>query len=143
MNVIDLARKSEMTTHVVRYYARIGLLKPGRNPHNGYKVFRRSDVTRLRFIRQAQSLGFTLEEIAQILHDSEHGKSPCPRVRDILRRRIAENHQKLLELTRLQQRMEEALRQWEGMPDGSPSGESVCHLIESAQGPESAHLGCP
>jgi len=131
MTVNDLSRRSGVTSHAVRYYSRIGLLKPGRNPDNGYRVFDRSDLARLKFIRQAQSLGFTLEEISDILSESEHGRSPCPKVRDILRRRIDENHRKLAELMDLQQRMEEALDHWESMPDGLPDGDSVCHLIES------------
>jgi len=131
MTVNDLSQRTGVTSHAVRYYSRIGLLKPGRNPDNGYRLFDRSDLARLRFIRQAQSLGFTLDEISEILAESEHGRSPCPKVRDILRRRIEENHRKLAELMDLQSRMEEALDHWEAMPDGVPDGHSVCHLIES------------
>jgi len=131
MTVNDLSQRTGVTSHTVRYYSRIGLLKPGRNPDNGYRLFDRSDLARLRFIRQAQSLGFTLDEISEILAESEHGRSPCPKVRDILRRRIEENHRKLAELMDLQSRMEEALDHWEAMPDGVPDGHSVCHLIES------------
>jgi DNA-binding transcriptional MerR regulator len=131
MTVNDLSRRTGVTSHAVRYYSRIGLLKPGRNPDNGYRLFDRSDLVRLKFIRQAQSLGFTLEEISEILAESEHGLSPCPKVRDILRRRIEENHRKVVELMDLQKRMEEALEHWSAMPDGMPDGHSVCHLIES------------
>lgn len=137
MTVNDLSRRTGVTSHAVRYYSRIGLLKPGRNPDNGYRLFDRGDLARLQFIRQAQSLGFTLEEISEILAESEHGRSPCPKVRDILRRRIEENHRKLAELMDLQSRMEEALDHWEAMPDGVPDGHSVCHLIESESGLDS------
>ena len=98
MTVTDLSRHSGVTTHAVRYYSRIGLLKPGRNPENGYRIFDRTDISRLRFIRQAQSLGFTLDEVADILEESGKGYSPCPKVREILHRRIAENRHKLEEL---------------------------------------------
>jgi len=131
MTVTDIARHSGVTPHAVRYYARLGLLRPARNPDNGYRQFDRQDVARLRFIRQAQSLGFSLEEIADILKDSGQGKSPCPRVREILLARIEENRRRLSELMELQARMERALEHWEGLPDGVPDGHSVCHLIES------------
>ncbi len=134
LTVRDLSKHTGVTDHAVRYYARIGLLKPGRHPENGYRQFDRSDIHRLDFILQAKSLGFSLEEIAEILQDSERGKSPCPRVRDILKRRIDENRRKLETLQRLQTRMEEALEHWEVMPDGVPDGRSVCHLIESESG---------
>ena len=129
--VNDVAKAAGIVPHVVRYYSRIGLLHPARDPQNGYKLFAPGDAKRLAFIRQAQSLGFALGEIAQILGDSGQGKTPCPRVREILQRRIRENREKLEELNRLQARMENALRQWQTMPDRLPCGDSVCHLIEA------------
>jgi len=137
MTVNDLSRRTGVTSHAVRYYSRIGLLNPGRNPDNGYRIFDRGDLARLKFIRQAQSLGFTLEEISDILKEGEQGRAPCPQVRDILRRHIEENRRKLAEMMDLQQRMEEALEHWEAMPDGVPDGHSVCHLIESESGLDS------
>src|SRR4030067_1126957 len=109
----------------------MGLLKPQRNPGNRYRLCTQADVRRVRFIRQAKSLGFTLDEIGQVLHDSTLGRSPCPRVREIIQRRIEENRARLQELNVLQRHMERAVEQWKTMPDGVPDGESVCHLIES------------
>ena len=98
---------------------------------NGYKLFADSDVARVRFVRQAQSLGYTLKEIAQVFEESLRGKSPCPRVREIIKRPIKENQDKLDTLVQLQTRMEQALAQWSKMSDGVPDGNTVCHLIES------------
>jgi len=133
MTVNDVARRAEVAPDTVRYYTRVGLLKPNRNPENGYKIFVKSDVTRLRFIRQAQTLGFTLKEIGEILGDAEAGSSPCPKVRDIIVHHIEENRRKIEELQKLQKRMEDALDKWKEMPDGVPDGLHVCHLIESAE----------
>jgi DNA-binding transcriptional MerR regulator len=131
MTVLELGRKSDVEDHVIRYYARIGLLHPTYHSRNGYKIFADSDVARVRFVRQAQSLGYTLKEIAQIFEQSLRGKSPCPRVREIIKRRIKENRDKLDTLVQLQTRMERALAQWSKMPDGVPDGAMVCRLIES------------
>ncbi|MCF6208025.1 MAG: MerR family transcriptional regulator, partial [Ghiorsea sp.] len=57
--------------------------------------------------------------------------SPCPIVREFLERRIADNQQKIKDLTALQKRMQTALKDLETKPDGMPDGSSVCHLIES------------
>ena len=130
LTVTELANRSGATPHTVRYYTRMGLLRPGRNPDNGYRLYECRDVSWLRFIRQAKRLGYTLNEIRGILHDLDQGRSPCPRVRGILLRRIVENRRKLKELTALQARMEQALEQWAGIPDDVPGGHSVCHLIE-------------
>lgn len=131
MRVIDIAGKAKVSPHTVRYYTKLGMLMPGVDGDNGYKVYANSDLMRLRFITHAKSLGFTLHEIQDILSDSEQGKTPCPNVRSLLQRRIEENRQKIIELQALQQRMEDALKEWQQMPDQSPTGDVVCHLIES------------
>ena len=129
--VTELANRCNTTPHVVRYYTRMGLLRPERDPGNGYRLYQSDEIPWLRFVQQAKSLGYTLKEIKQIMHDADDKKSPCPRVREILMKHIVENRQRLDELLNLQNRMEEALKQWENMPDGVPDGHSVCHLIES------------
>lgn len=131
MTVIELARTADVTPHVVRHYTRIGLLHPQRDEANGYKLFGRSDLKRLLFIRRAKLLGYTLSDIRTILEDAQQGQSPCPRVRNIIRKRIEDNRQLINELVELQSRMEKALWIWEGLPDGVPDGDSVCYLIDS------------
>lgn len=132
MTVIQLARQTGVPAHVVRYYARIGLLRPTRDHDNGYKLFTHDDICRLSFIRNAQALGFTLAEIAQIFGEAEKGDTPCPMVREIIAKRIKENQHRLEELLQLQSRMEQAVDLWGNMPDEIPNGHSVCHLIEAA-----------
>lgn len=132
MKVHELALGAGVADHVVRYYSRIGLLKPSRSPHNRYKQYKDADILRLRFIRQAKSLGYTLGEITKIFHEASRRNSPCPMVRQIIALRIEENRSRLNELAALQKRMEHALVEWSKLPDGMPDGESVCYLIESA-----------
>lgn len=133
MKVNEIARKAGASTDAVRYYSRIGLLRPARNPENGYKRFADGDLLRLRFIRQARELGFTLGEIAEILDHAREGESPCPRVRQIIEQRIEETRARVAELVDLQRRMERALARWNEMPDGIPDEQTVCHLIESVE----------
>ena len=134
MTVAELARRAEVPPHVVRYYSRRGLLRPTRDPENGYRHFAEGDAQRLRFIHRAKLLGYTLTEISQILKHAGNGHATCPMVREILQRRITENRRKVEEMLSLQRRMEHASKQWERMPDRLSSGESVCHLIESVGG---------
>jgi len=131
LTVTELANRSGATPHAVRYYTRLGLLRPERNPDNGYHLYQPREVGWLRFIQQAKRLGYTLNEIKEIMHDADQGRSPCPRVREILQQRIVENRRRLEALMALQRRMENALLDWAEKPDGIPDGYSVCHLIES------------
>ncbi len=134
LTVHELARASRLPSDTVRYYARIGLIKPVGRQANGYKQFVAQDVHRLHFIRQAKRLGFTLTEIRGILDDAGRGSSPCPKVREIITQRIEETRRQVAELVSLQKRMEDALEVWEAMPNRMPDGHTVCHLIESIKG---------
>lgn len=128
--VQSLADSAAVPAHVVRYYTRIGLLRARRDPRNGYKLYTHAHLARLRFIRQAQALGYTLAEIRHILNDADRGESPCPRVRDILERRRAEIRYRAREVSELQRRIERALEVWKGRPDGAPDGRAVCRFVE-------------
>ncbi len=134
LTVKQLAVKSDVPAHVVRYYVRIGLIEPAAQQENGYRLFASKDAQRLRFIRMAKHLGFTLNEIKQITRHSDMGESPCDDVRKIIQHRIRENRSRIEEMGKLQSRMEEALQEWSQMPNGAPNGDSVCHLIEAVEG---------
>ncbi len=129
--VSQLAKRCDVTAETVRYYTKRGLLKPGKNPNNNYQMFALDDIQKLRFIRKAKLLGYTLSEIENILNHSMQKNSPCPIVREFIQRHIKDNRQKIKDLIALQTRMENALKDWENKPDGMPDGGSVCHLIES------------
>lgn len=134
MNVSEVARKAGVTGHTIRYYARLGLLKPQRDPRSRYKKFTESDITRLQFILRARNLGFTLSEVAEIFRRSARRETPCPMVRDIIRRRIEETAGRLDAVLALRERMKRALALWETMPDQVPDGNAICALIEAAGG---------
>ncbi len=136
MTVAELAKRSGATPDAVRYYTRMGLLRPERNPENGYRLYQIKEIDWLRFIRQAKTLGFTLHEIQRIMQSREEGQSPCSDVRKILQNRIVENRQHLNELMALQNRMEKALLDWADKPDGAIEKGSVCPLIESVITPD-------
>lgn len=131
LTVNELAKQGAAPAHVVRYYTRIGLIKPSGQQENGYRLFQSRDVKRLHFIRMAKQLGFTLSEIGEIIHHADKGDSPCGEVRKIIQRHIQENRARIDQMLKLQHRMEQALKKWRDMPDGVPDGRSVCHLIES------------
>jgi MerR family transcriptional regulator, Zn(II)-responsive regulator of zntA len=131
MTASVLARKTNVPLFTIRYYTKIGLLKPSRDLRNGYKQYKQSDKDRLAFISAAKELGFTLSEIEEILDHAAHSNSPCPMVRDVVEKRIVENREKIKEMKRLQKRLESAAEMWKSMKNSTPDGDSVCRLIES------------
>ena len=130
MKVTEFARRAGVGPDVVRYYVREGLLAPARNPANGYKLFGSPHLARIRFIRQAQGLGFTLSEIRTLLARMEGGDCPCDDMREQLREKIVENRIKLRLLQERQQLMERAHANWDRM--GASSGDigELCRMLD-------------
>lgn len=132
MKVKELARAAGVTPETVRHYARVGLLEPARDPDNGYRIFAAEDLARLRFVRAARRLGFTVEDVIEILAHAEAGTTPCPFVRERAQLRLDEVRQRLEELDAQRRRLERVLALWDALPDGVPEGRGLCPLIERA-----------
>lgn len=141
MRVIEVARAADVNTDTVRYYTRLGLLRPGRDPDNGYRRYGAGDLQRLRFVRRARQLGFSLQEIAAILREADDHNSPCPLVRELFEHKLADVERQLAELTETRNRMRQAMAAWQEMPDGIPDGHTICRLIEHWERPQAAKEG--
>jgi len=86
MLVKEFAEYAGVDPNIVRYYARIGLLNPSRDPQNGYQQFGQEDLIRIQFIRAAQVVGFTLSAVGDLIRDEMRGASDCClRMRSLLR----------------------------------------------------------
>jgi MerR family transcriptional regulator, Zn(II)-responsive regulator of zntA len=130
MKVTEFAKRAAVGPDVVRYYVREGLLAPTRNPANGYKLFGNPHLTRIRFIRQAQTLGFTLSEIRGLLGRMEADDCPCDDMREQLRGKIVENRIKLRQLEERQELMESAYANWDRVGSGHADLRELCRLLE-------------
>ena len=67
MNIGEAAAASGVSTKMIRYYEQIGLIKPVARTMSGYRVYSDKDVHALRFIRRARDLGFTVEQMAELM----------------------------------------------------------------------------
>ena len=130
MRVSELARKTGVTPAAVRYYSRIGLLAPTRDPHNGYRRYSSADARRVRLIRRAQLVGLTINDIRSILMTADHGETPCPQVQTLVHGRLCSIKNQLEELKATADRMASALATWEKMADARPQKGELCPLIE-------------
>ncbi|HXG86060.1 MAG TPA: MerR family transcriptional regulator [Pyrinomonadaceae bacterium] len=90
LKIGEVSQASGIGIEALRFYERSGLLgKPARS-QSGYRLYNEGVLERLAFIRKAQTLGFSLDEIKQIIHDARSGASPCDDVREIVRQRLSE-----------------------------------------------------
>ena len=129
MRVKQIADVLDISVDTVRYYTRIGLLVPNKS-HNGYKYYRPADVTRLRFILSARALGFSVNDIKEILVTSSQTNAPCPTVRRLIEKRLKETEQRYQDMHELRERMRLATSEWQNKPDQPPTADTICHLIE-------------
>jgi MerR family copper efflux transcriptional regulator len=74
------AKRAGVSAPTIRYHEEIGLLPPASRSATGYRRYPERALAELRFIRKAQELGFSLDEIREILKLSRTGKRPCARV---------------------------------------------------------------
>lgn len=98
MQIGQLARQAGVPIDTVRYYERRGLLsEPQRRP-SGYRDYDVDDLARLRFIRRSKALGFTLDEIRELLRLSATQDADRGEIRALAARRLADVEQRLREL---------------------------------------------
>lgn len=133
--VTEIARRFNVSADTIRHYSKLGLLSPDRDEVNGYRRYGRKDEERLRFLLSAKRLGFSLKDIREILDMAASGDTPCPLVRQLIDQRLAVVREEMMDAQALLTRMESASTSWNQLPDRSPSGESICHLIETWDSP--------
>jgi len=129
MSISQLARNAGVGVETVRYYQRRGLLadpRPQKTGVAGIRHYGPDEARRLRFIRTAQAAGFTLDEIAELLHlDSTDDR---PRAREMARARIAALDAKIAELEHARQSLARLAK------DCAAGGKGPCPIIASFEG---------
>ena len=140
LHVAELAEKAGVTPATIRYYARIDLLYPSREPQNGYRRFSNADLHRVAFIRRAQALGLTIGDIRTVLDSVAHGEVPCHQVKELVEHRLHSIRDRIADLQATEERVSRALIAWREMADESPRADEICPLIERLEFDEEQSL---
>jgi MerR family mercuric resistance operon transcriptional regulator len=101
LTIGKVARGAGLAIDTVRYYEREGLLEEPARTASGYRHYRPDAVARLRFIRQAKDLGFTLSEIRELLTLKVAPGKSCADVRARAQGKIADVEQRIAQLDRM------------------------------------------
>jgi DNA-binding transcriptional MerR regulator len=139
MIVHEVATQTGVQPHVIRYYARIGLLNPGRNPDNGYRQFDGGDVRRLRLIKLAQEMGCTLNDIQEMLRAAEEGGLSGAWIEDRLSERLAATRKRRVELQCLEAAIERALARCRAAPIEATDLNALLRWMEAATDDRATH----
>lgn len=95
MTIGKLAKKCGVGVETVRFYEREGLIEEPPRRESGYRQYPEETVHRLRFIRKAKKLGFTLKEIRELLELRLDGEQTCDEVRSLAEAKIADIEEKI------------------------------------------------
>lgn len=129
LKIGEVSKRSGIGIEALRFYEKSGLIDtPGRTG-SSYRQYDASVLDWLEFIKRAQALGFSLNEIAQIIADKRAGRSPCDEVREIARTRLRELDERMAQMRRYRREMAETLKGWD--QSGEVDGD-ICGLIEGS-----------
>lgn len=128
LKIGDVSKRSGIGIEALRFYEKSGLLDPPFRTMSGYRVYGIDVLERLAFIKRAQLLGFSLDEIKRIIADKRAGQSPCAEVREIVRCRLRELDERMLEMRRYRKELATELAGWD------KAGERVGHICGLIEG---------
>lgn len=140
MLIGKLAKLAGVKPDTVRFYERTGLLPKPQRIASGYRTYDESTLSQLRFIRKAQSLGFSLGEIRRILSLRGRGRDTCRCVVAMAEATLNETKTKLDEMQKFYEALEINLKKWKRKMRG-PIAAEFCDLIESSATPLTHRAG--
>jgi DNA-binding transcriptional MerR regulator len=94
----EVSRRTGLSVHAIRFYEAEGLLREAARTESGYRVFSPQTVEQLNFIREAQALGFSLDEIRELLVLKDRSTNACSHVKSLVEEKLTSVRGKLREL---------------------------------------------
>jgi MerR family mercuric resistance operon transcriptional regulator len=127
----ELAKRCEVNFETVRYYEQEGLIpKPSRSASN-YRLYREDTVQRIRFIKRAQELGFTLKEIKELLSLRARPRAKCADVLERAEARIQNIDEKIRTLKAMRRALSKLMSECTGR-----GGVSECPILDALEDDE-------
>lgn len=132
MLIHDLAKQTGVPAKTIRYYESIKLLPRPKRAANNYRQYAPAEAERLRFIASARGLGFSLDDVAEILAARDKGLAPCQRVLDAVDRRLTDVDRRVADLLALRDSLRQLQSEGAILPRDDVQGEHcVCYLLKA------------
>jgi DNA-binding transcriptional MerR regulator len=119
----ELARLAGVSADTLRHYEQKGLLPKAPRSANGYREYPAQACARVRLVRRAVALGFTLDEVSRILAVRDRGGAPCRSVRVLAEAKLGVLENRLSELSAARDSLRAVLRHWDALLEKAPDGE--------------------
>ncbi|MGD1863750.1 MAG: heavy metal-responsive transcriptional regulator [Phormidesmis sp.] len=131
LKIGEVSKQTATAVGALRYYETLGLLTSERG-RNGYRYYAPSAVYQVQFIKKAQALGFSLEDIGEVLTVHEHGDVPCGLVQQILQTKIEQLTAQIEKMRAFKAELETYRDTWaESQP--RPNPDDICPLIKTVK----------
>jgi MerR family copper efflux transcriptional regulator len=114
MNIGTAARASGIPAKTIRYYEEIGLIQPAERSDGNYRVYGEHEVQTLRFIRRARSLGFSVDEVAELLDLWRDRSRSSRRVKALANRHLEDIDGKIAALKTMRDTLNELIERCHG-----------------------------
>ncbi len=114
LTIGKLAKRVGVSTDTIRFYERCGLIETAARSESNYRLYSEDDALRLRFIRRAKSLGFTLAEIGELLVLSSDPAATKADIKERALQKIDKIRHRVRDLTRIQAGLEQLVAQCDG-----------------------------
>ncbi len=131
LKIGELAKQTGLAVGTLRYYSDLKLLQPAHRANNGYRYYSQDASQQVEFIKKAQAIGFTLEEIKQILDVRDLGEKPCALVQSLLDSKIEQIQIQIRRMSLFKAELEEYRTVWTNNPNLESKPQEVCPLISS------------
>lgn len=135
----ELGKRTNLPAKTIRYYEQIRLLPAAKRGENQYRLYDEADVERLRFIKSARALDFSLQEIAQILATRDRNKPPCRHVMAMLQDHMDDIAARIRDLEQLHQELSDVYETGKHLPEDLQMRACVCNLIQVGIGSKQAN----
>ena len=129
----QLARLAGVSADTLRLYEIKGLLLPARRSANGYREYPPEAATRVRLVRRALALGFTLDELTSIVKVRDRGGAPCAAVRALGAEKLALLERRIAEMQDACERLRRVLSRWDALLSATPAGGRAA-LLDALEG---------
>lgn len=126
----ELAESAGVSTDTLRHYERIGVLPRPARTAGGYRQYPAEAADRVRMVRQAVALGFSLAELARILRVRDRGGAPCRQVHALAVEKLAQLDRQIDGLVAMRGQLQTIVARWGAELDGIPEGQRA-GLLES------------
>ncbi|MCC7338403.1 MAG: heavy metal-responsive transcriptional regulator [Pirellulaceae bacterium] len=124
--ISQLAHAADIPATTVRYYERVGLVEPEDRSAGNYRLYSEQSLRKLKFIRAAQAIGFTLDDVKALISTPSNSAASCREVQSLMEKRLAEVDQRLKDLRHVQRVLKTSLEKCR-----ETEQVDCCHVMET------------